>query len=773
MIKHYLTVAFRNVFKHKAQSIISVLGLVAGLFCFTTTNYYARALYRGDEVFPKFERMAKLHLKYGESPHLMAPTRDVPAGKEDIDQVLALDLHEVEYAAQYSTPTRYNITISGEDGEELLYYTTAMNANVNFIKMYPSKFLEGSEQLCTSRPRSALITQSFLRTLGFQESVVGKTFTVVSRFDADLEPQQVYTIAGVIADYPGYANFTLFNRKVDIILLNDDCNEATFMLKEKIKLSELNDRLQSLQVKSWQGQYSNLIIDYIKDQRRVPIQLMIIGFIGFLVMLSGVINFLTFSIGSFINRNRELSLRKTVGANNVHFFILLFTELAIIVIIAVFVLVPISEVFYPYLYSLLPTEFQFFFIDAHEAMIHNIEYGLIILLICAVVAFIAVVRIKLSKTLMIMRRGNSTGRKHRLRNMMLGFQLFIAIIFLIAVGTCISQSYSLSGEYETHVGGKDAQRDIELRLYKDFVLRKNGENIIQFVQSKDWAEVVGGIKHDLVDFEQGEYSYGVSIGSVTPGYATFTGYKELKEVLSRDEYFCLVNDKLKRLLERDSTMNGVPGNHGMFYPVTGTVKMEEGKNYTAYVPFTEGLLSVIHIRVKPTADINEAIKELSAFMQEFLPVNFDLPIQTTTESNNHIVFLFNILLRVFAICAIVCILISILGIYGAISLDTERRQKEIAIRKINGASIKYIYWLFGKLYITIYVLAVFFAGVIGWFVIYLMSINQKFFKIVLNPNDPLLWLGVLFTSALIVFFTVYYRIRCISQLNPADIIKND
>ena len=43
---------------------------------------------------------------------------------------------------------------------------------------------------------------------------------------------------------------------------------------------------------------------------------------------------------------------------------------------------------------------------------------------------------------------------------------------------------------------------------------------------------------------------------------------------------------------------------------------------------------------------------------------------------------------------LVCLSITVLGIYSAISIDTERRRKEIAIRKINGAALTDIAGIF-------------------------------------------------------------------------------
>ena len=55
--------------------------------------------------------------------------------------------------------------------------------------------------------------------------------------------------------------------------------------------------------------------------------------------------------------------------------------------------------------------------------------------------------------------------------------------------------------------------------------------------------------------------------------------------------------------------------------------------------------------------------------------------------------------------AIISILLVVLSVYSAISMDTVSRQKEVAIRKINGATPKVIAFMFGRVYIIQFILA--------------------------------------------------------------------
>lgn len=75
----------------------------------------------------------------------------------------------------------------------------------------------------------------------------------------------------------------------------------------------------------------------------------------------------------------------------------------------------------------------------------------------------------------------------------------------------------------------------------------------------------------------------------------------------------------------------------------------------------------------------------------------------------------------FVVCSSICLVITVLGVYGAISIDTIRKQKEVAIRKINGARLPDIYWLFAKNYLVLFLIASVIGGLISLFVMVIGS----------------------------------------------------
>ena len=63
MILHYLKIVFRQMAKRKAQTAISILGITAGLLCFSVCNYYNRIFSTGNKDLATYENQAEICIK--------------------------------------------------------------------------------------------------------------------------------------------------------------------------------------------------------------------------------------------------------------------------------------------------------------------------------------------------------------------------------------------------------------------------------------------------------------------------------------------------------------------------------------------------------------------------------------------------------------------------------------------------------------------------------------------------------------------------------------
>jgi predicted lysophospholipase L1 biosynthesis ABC-type transport system permease subunit len=122
------------------------------------------------------------------------------------------------------------------------------------------------------------------------------------------------------------------------------------------------------------------------------------------------------------------------------------------------------------------------------------------------------------------------------------------------------------------------------------------------------------------------------------------------------------------------------------------------------------------------------------------------------------------ILLVLTIVAVLCI---VLTLYSSVSLDTRRRQKEVAIRKAHGADTRQILWLFAKPYIWQLIV----SSLIS---LLLTNVFAYFIEEISFKRDVVMpYLIAILVVALVTLLTVGYKIYKVSQLNPATIIKKE
>jgi ABC-type antimicrobial peptide transport system permease subunit len=136
-----------------------------------------------------------------------------------------------------------------------------------------------------------------------------------------------------------------------------------------------------------------------------------------------------------------------------------------------------------------------------------------------------------------------------------------------------------------------------------------------------------------------------------------------------------------------------------------------------------------------------------------------------------IIELFNrpekVIFTLFSLLAWLCILISSFGIYALVSLSTEQRKKEMAIRKINGATPKHILQIFIREYLILTVVGNALALSAGYL---LMKRWLETYAYHIDMNAWSLILVFALTSA-IVTGSIYRQVAKAAKANPAETIK--
>ena len=128
-----------------------------------------------------------------------------------------------------------------------------------------------------------------------------------------------------------------------------------------------------------------------------------------------------------------------------------------------------------------------------------------------------------------------------------------------------------------------------------------------------------------------------------------------------------------------------------------------------------------------------------------------------------------VIFTIFSILSLVCILISTFGIYSLVSLTTEQRRKEIAIRKVNGAQLRNLYVVLFRKYIWVIGISILITIPLSYYLIYIYT--QDF--VVKAPISIFIYsIAILIVSG-ISLGTLFWQVNKAARINPAKIMKSE
>ena len=787
MIKHCLKIAIRNLVKYKVQSAISILGLAVGFVCFSLSLYWIHYEMTYDHFRQDADRiyMVRTNDEYTEGK---ISTR-VPYS---LAAYLAQHFPDIAVAAPFHLISE---RISVNDKYQDAVFSSADSAWMNLMDI---QIIKGNRNFMLPKDNAEIaITEEAAKKWFRTEAPIGKEVKMLRR---------TKKICAIVRAENRHTNFPF-----DFIG-NPELGKTwwyiTWNILIKVKpdtdIEELESKINAnlpaelKQVTSTRKTGIERIIltplsklHYAQDFRDdkeagITFQYIIyFSIAGILIITCALINYLTLFINRMRVRQREMALRMIHGANIRSLVSLLTVEFLLLLACAVTTGFLLIEICFSSFIELTG-------IDAAKSSLYGEAFlfiGLISLIILT--AIIGLLYILYHRSLHLSLRyntGRSTGTQLRRGSIVL--QLFVCLSF---IGCTVLINQQL--DYLRH-------RDLGLEIknrgsfsvmgdmdYTPLIKKIKELPMITEVMQPDYYPIVS----QLTAIGQFDNWDGLDIPIDTPipvklflgkeDFFRFYGITllagEWLDDLSTYEDI-IINESLARRMGW-SPQEAI-GKHiiqsYITYTIVGVVKDCHYGAPTLPIPHTGFLVGEQMGLMQRSAGIlfkykegtwNECRKALEHLYQtECSPENI-LRLNSEEEVYNSYLRSEEMLTRLLSFASLVCILTAMFGIYSLVTLTCEQRRKEIAIRKVNGATVWNILLLFFREYLIMLCIAALFA-----FPITYVIIKQWILNYVRQVSiSPLPFILIFIGLALTVIAGISWRVWKAANENPAEVIKNE
>ena len=169
MFRNYLTIALRNIIRHRLYSFINIAGLAVGLTCVILITLFVRDELSYDKWIAGSENLWRVEVTYhvpGRSDPIITAQTSMPLPAAMRDQI-----PEVRSATRLARET---LTLTAGDRQ---FSSNVGTVDSNFLQVIPLPLVAGDPRTALAQPENIVISQSAARKYFGDADPIGKTLT--------------------------------------------------------------------------------------------------------------------------------------------------------------------------------------------------------------------------------------------------------------------------------------------------------------------------------------------------------------------------------------------------------------------------------------------------------------------------------------------------------------------------------------------------------------------------------------------------------------------
>ncbi len=791
MIKNYFKIAWRNLYKQKAFSLIHILGLTMGItvclmiFLYIMNEFSVDSFHRqGKNIYRVMRGFdpAKPGVPYVSAPYAPALLNDYP---QDIKMAVRV------------APQNNLVSFGDKAFNEKKVYA----ADAGFFKLFSFPLIKGDANTALDNPNSVVLTETTAKKyFGSADKAMGR----VVQFDKDLQLKVTgvakdvpsnshlyFDLVMPISNYTKYPNYNIWinNGLFTYVLLNEHTKQASI----ERRFSQFMDKYMGPDMKKF-GTKFTLSLTPLKDIYFEPYTefddvrhgdktvVFIFISIAALIMLIACINFMNLATIRAVERSKEVGMRKVMGALRNHLIWQFIGESLMLALISCALSIGLLMLLMPAYNQLLGYNLTVLW---NSPPIYLFLFGVILIVGFLAGSYPAIFMsafspIQALKGKLKLGKGGSIFRES-----LVVLQFGISVMLIIGTIVIVNQMHYIKSK----ALGYDKAQTLVVKIdnndiYNHRIAFKNELQNSGIVSSVSLMSGEPGGFYDMHSFngegqqasfmsrtEFADFEYVKTLGlkiiagrDFSPSFATDTTNSVLLNRTAAKKLGFSPQQavgKWIRNLGRDDKRRNVIGVVEDF----NFLSLKENMDALVISPSEDRRVIVIKLKPGNIAATLAAIKAAYAkvapvypFEYTFLDQKFDTTYKTDIRQQT--------MLTIFSGLAI---FIACLGLFGLASFTAARRTKEIGVRKVLGSSVQNILVLISKDLLKPVLLATIIAMPIGY---YLMN---KWLQSFAYKTPLHWWIFVLaaFLTFVIALATISFQSLKAALMNPIRSLRSE
>lgn len=792
MFKNYLKVALRNILRQKGHSFINIIGLSVGmavcLLLFLWVQYelsYDRFNEKADQIY-RVVSQSGVNGKIRRSAKTPAPL--APA--------LSREFPWIQKAVRFAK-IKFLVKCNNK-----LFYEDIFFADPEVFDVFNFPLVNGDTKTVLKTPNSILISREMKEKYFGAENPIGKII--------NLDEWRNFKITGVFKNIPvnshlrfDFLGSVLYYRKdylskwgvyhyFTYILVNknftiDTFNEKMPQFVEKYIGKEKRDKYgitNLLQPLTSIHLHSNLRNDIETNSDIGTVY--IFSAIAFFILLVACLNYVNLTTARFINRAKEVGLRKVLGATSPQLIKQSIGESLLFAFIALPLAVFLAEVFLPVFISLSGKPLSFNYFDNLFLLMGIVGILLFVGLVSGIVPALFISAFQPTESIKGMFKASPI--VSILRRYLVVFQFSITIIFIICALIISDQLHYMN----THELGIKKENIINIHL------KHNEEALLKYeILKHEFLQHPDVTSASASDFSPGRPRWknnywhedmatkmSLSIGCIPADY-DFTDTFKINIVEGRGFSRNFTTDEKNAFIINESAVKEFgwqPASAiGKAFDVSNGWKKGTiigvvqdfhfnslHKEIEPVVLFIEPqVFAYISVLIKPD-HIPQTLEFLKNKWQKIIPGQ-PFVYSFLDEDFDSLYKIEFRLQKILMIVTILAIFIACLGLFGLAAFAAEQRTKEIGVRKVLGASIPGIALLLSKDFTKWVLISNIIAWPIAW---YAMNKWLQNFAYRVGTSPWTFFLAGLL-ALLISLLTVSYKTIKTAAARPVEALRHE